>query len=117
MARLKINKAAAVRRVSCQLNAPAPKITRTICARKTKIKTAAGTVQKIMCRNAAEKCSANSSLAFLIEKATKLGKAATLYESPITVTGMYSKFSAKLKTAMLPCEKKDAIPVRTTVVI
>src|SRR3989338_3159313 len=35
----------------------------------------------------------------------------------MTVTGIYSKFKAKLKMEMLPCEKTEAMPVKIKIVI
>src|SRR3989344_5596692 len=35
----------------------------------------------------------------------------------MTVTGIYSKFKAKLKIEMLPCEKTEAMPVKMKIVI
>src|SRR3989344_4149037 len=35
----------------------------------------------------------------------------------MTVTGIYSKFKAKLKMDMLPCEKTEAMPVKIKIVI
>ena len=102
---------AVVNFVSAQLNFPAPRTTLTICALKIKISKLNGTIKKIICRKIVENFFKNSSFSSFKKAIAIEGKEAVETETATALTKIDDKLFAKLKTAIEPAIKVEAIAV------
>ena len=104
--------AAAVRRVSFQSKAPAPRMTRTILARRTIKRAVTGKDQNMMCLAEMAISIRNSSRLPLENNLDKVGKAAEEYETPMIVSGTDWRLLAKLKIEIEPPAMSEAKAIR-----
>src|SRR5262245_36756298 len=92
--------AAAVSFVSLQVNAPEPRTTRTICARKTMKRVASGIDQNIIWRIEESMQLVQRSISPFWKDSASIGNAATAYEMPIIMTVTVSRLNERLNTEM-----------------
>src|SRR3569623_1234352 len=104
---MKSASAAAESLVADQSNWPEPKMTRTICARRTIMRESAGIDQKNICRSASSIWRTNSARLHAAWKRASVGIAATEYETPLIASGTDCKFHANMKMAKDPTAKRE----------
>ena len=98
---------------SGQPNRPVPRISWTISTLNKNINREMGITKKRICLKVEEKFSKNSSLAPSAQARERAGKAAMAKEAPIMPMGKWERLLAKLKTAMLPITRVEAMAVMT----